>query len=622
MNPTLLHILPPSLAGTVSLALGVYIISLDPKREINRLFTCWLFLIAGGSLLEIGLHFLAGTSESLFLTRLLFLVGAAVASLLLQITLRFPEEKERTTSLPISLVHLPTILLAYPTLATGSVVALGPTEAGLGGFQPGPLFPLFIEYLILYSFLALGFLIRSYLRGNEGERQQLRYLILALMIPIFGDPLVLIVHSLWPSFPLLFSMNSALMAALFSFAIFTHRVTFRIESLIPNLENVLDSLTDGVILLDTGGKILFLNRAVHRHLRPDRELLSRGGFLEVFPGLLEREVWEAEWDAVLTAEKRFQHEGLHYPVPGKGDAVINLEMQPLRDSTRSIVGAILTLNFVTEKVRLQKELETYTQRLEERVEERTRELRKAYEELKELDRLKDEFLSNISHELKTPITISRSAIELGMEEDPKERDRFLAMGLDGLIRLNYMVGELLDISRMESDAYRLTLKPVDLREIVLTTVEEIRPLTRGKGIEIETSLPSEAVWISADEESLKRILYNLLTNAIKFNHEGGRVEVELTAGEEDVTVSVLDTGIGIPQERLAKVFDRFYQVDGTTTRPYPGVGIGLALVKRLVEMHQGTVSVESEMGRGSRFAITFPSIDAEGRKEKEGPSGG
>jgi two-component system sensor histidine kinase ChiS len=235
------------------------------------------------------------------------------------------------------------------------------------------------------------------------------------------------------------------------------------------------------------------------------------------------------------------------------------------------------------------------------------ELQKAYEELKEIDRLKSNIISNVSHELRTPITIAKSAIELAMEEETKrKRDELLNKARKALLRQNNIVGDLIDVARVERGALKLKLKSVDLDQLVSACVQEKLSMAAQNEVEIKTSIQKDLPKVRASEEELKHVFLNLLDNAIKFNKRGGEVLIKARKKDGYIEVSVEDTGIGIAEDQLEKIFEPLTQLDPTTKRRYGGTGMGLTIAKRIVEMHGGKIFVESELERGSKFIFTLP----------------
>ncbi|CAN5659529.1 hypothetical protein BH20ACI3_BH20ACI3_07190 [soil metagenome] len=225
------------------------------------------------------------------------------------------------------------------------------------------------------------------------------------------------------------------------------------------------------------------------------------------------------------------------------------------------------------------------------------------------NQLKDEFLTTLSHELRTPLTsIVGWAQMLG---NPK-LDPVTSLRAIEVIRRNarmqvQMVDDLLDVSRIITGKLRLSVHPVDLGTIIIAAVDGLRPAAEAKEICLQLQLKSPAGQVSGDPDRLQQVAWNLISNAIKFTPKGGRVIVSLEHVDSHVEVTVSDTGLGIAPEFLPHVFDRFRQADATSTRAFGGLGIGLSIVRQLVEMHGGTVRVESEgEGLGSTFSVSVP----------------
>lgn len=258
--------------------------------------------------------------------------------------------------------------------------------------------------------------------------------------------------------------------------------------------------------------------------------------------------------------------------------------------------------------------------LEQEVEKKTHELQRSNEslvsanlKLQELDRLKTEFLSMVSHELKTPLTAMKTSSEFLLEEkcDHDTRKQLLALINRNVDRQARMVDDLLDVSRIESNRMRFEMESVDLHEVLDHSLENIRRLSEDKDIEIRADIAESLAHVRADRDKLVQVFVNLLNNAIKFTPGGGEITVsaqEVSQDEEvsqDVEISVRDNGIGIDAENLERVFDKFYQIDSTSTRKAGGCGLGLSITKGLVEGMGGSIRVESEPGKGSTFIFTL-----------------
>jgi signal transduction histidine kinase len=240
------------------------------------------------------------------------------------------------------------------------------------------------------------------------------------------------------------------------------------------------------------------------------------------------------------------------------------------------------------------------------------ETKRAYEELKTLDELKGNIIANVSHELRTPITICKGALELAWEEkDMEKRNELLKMAFDALVRQNLIVGNLIEAARMERGKRVLKLEAVNLAQIIALVCGEFEPLVIKGKIKMDVRVEEDLPMVRADYRQMRYVLRNLIHNAIKFNKPGGRVNIEAAKKKGMVEVCMSDTGIGIPKDKQEKIFERLYQVDSSITRRYGGTGMGLAIVKEIVEAHGGKIKVESEVGEGSRFCFTLPIANEE-----------
>ncbi len=232
------------------------------------------------------------------------------------------------------------------------------------------------------------------------------------------------------------------------------------------------------------------------------------------------------------------------------------------------------------------------------------------EELKRLDRIKDEFLANTSHELRTPLHgmlgLTESVLLSSTKLDLGSRER-LGMVLASGRRLASLVNDILDFSKLRHQAIVLREKNVDLREAVMLALSVVMPIAGSKGITLRSEVAAESI-VRADENRLQQVLTNLLGNAVKFTLQG-EVVVRAENREGRIHVSVQDTGIGIPKDAQARIFESFEQADGSTSREFGGTGLGLAVTKQLVELHGGLVAVDSEPGRGSTFTFDLPRAD-------------
>jgi signal transduction histidine kinase len=229
-------------------------------------------------------------------------------------------------------------------------------------------------------------------------------------------------------------------------------------------------------------------------------------------------------------------------------------------------------------------------------------------EHRSLERAKTAFVSDVSHELRTPLTTIQSAV--GLLERARERldpleHRALELADGELKRIRGMVEELLTLAQMDSWQYQLEVGPTDLGRIVQTAIESVKSKAERFGIEIRFDDADEHRCV-CDAQKLYQVFLNLLDNAIKYSEAGARVDITIEESVSSLTVEVRDTGVGIPEEELGQLFERFYRVDKDRSRTTGGSGLGLAISKQIVEMHGGDISVESEVGVGSTFKVRIP----------------
>lgn len=240
--------------------------------------------------------------------------------------------------------------------------------------------------------------------------------------------------------------------------------------------------------------------------------------------------------------------------------------------------------------------------------------REMNERLQQVDKLKDEFLANTSHELRTPLNgiigLAESLIEGAAGSLSEKMKLNLVMIVTSGRRLATLVNDILDFSKLKHKTIDLQLKPVYLREITDVVLFLSRPLVAQKSLQLINAIDEDLPPVYADENRLQQILHNLLGNAIKFT-ESGQVKVTAQLKQSVIKVTVADTGIGIPVDKQARIFESFEQADGSTARDYGGTGLGLAVTKQLVELHGGTLKVSSNVGVGSEFTFTLPLAPAE-----------
>lgn len=242
--------------------------------------------------------------------------------------------------------------------------------------------------------------------------------------------------------------------------------------------------------------------------------------------------------------------------------------------------------------------------------ERTKaDLERAHEKLKEVDRYRTRFFANITHELRTPLTLILSPVDAILQGQvgdfsPEQAEYLRGIQRNGL-KLLKLINDILDLVKLEESHLHLEVSPVDVRAQLAEIVRIVEPLAERKAITVELGGDAAPADFWVDPEQFERVVVNLLSNAIKFTQDGGSVVVRLETRPQDVRISVEDTGVGIPEDQLSRVFDRFTQVDDSTTRRHGGTGIGLALAREIVELHGGTIEARSRIGEGTLMRVTL-----------------
>lgn len=231
-------------------------------------------------------------------------------------------------------------------------------------------------------------------------------------------------------------------------------------------------------------------------------------------------------------------------------------------------------------------------------------------ELRRLERVRRDFVANVSHEFKTPLTAIRGFAETllsGALDDTANRRRFVEIIYEHARRLARLTDDLLKLSRIEAGRLELEIRPIRVEALVSGCVETARVNAEPRGLQIHVNLPEGLPAIRGDGAQLGEVLQNLLDNAVQYTPSGGTIEVKARSNGHDVTFTVTDTGIGIPESDLERVFERFYRVDVARSREAGGTGLGLAIARHIVDAHGGRIWVESAVGQGSRFHFSVPS---------------
>ena len=283
---------------------------------------------------------------------------------------------------------------------------------------------------------------------------------------------------------------------------------------------------------------------------------------------------------------------------------------------REILDQVIT----SQILKLQKALSESNQQLQRRVEERTQELQRALERLSELNQLKSNFIANISHELRTPLTHIKGYLDILGDGGlgPLTEAQIEAIGVlnRAELRLERLIEDLIQFSLASRGEVSLNQKNSDIGKLIQISVDRSMHKAQSQNIQLSSMIQPELPLVLIDEDKIGWVLIQLLDNALKFTPKGGRVAIKANLTNGVVSISVLDTGIGIPDNKIAEIFEPFHQLDGDATRRYAGTGLGLAMVRRIIEAHGSQIKVQSAVGKGSRFEFSLPALQA-GQPKKQ-----
>ena len=372
--------------------------------------------------------------------------------------------------------------------------------------------------------------------------------------------------------------------------------------------NWLDTLADqGIMITDADLVIRGWNQWLHTHGEHRRSEVIGRHLFEVWPDLIVRGLDQHYHDA-LAGQVRVVAQALHgylLRMPKRlNDVPLSWMPQSARIAPLSLDGRVVGTVTVIEDVsdRMIREAD-----LREQIES----LKVARSTAEDAVRIKDEFLATLSHELRTPLSavLGWTSILVRRKHDAAMLTRGLEIiERNGAAQLR-LIEDMLDVSRMMSGKLRLDLRDMDFVATVLAAIETLLPTAAAKGVTIRSEISPGIPMVFGDHERLEQVAWNLLANAVKFTPAGGRIDVVVEHAAETVVLSITDTGQGIGPDLLPFIFEPFRQGDGSTSRRHGGLGLGLALVRRIAEMHGGTVSAESRgYGHGATFKVTLPAI--------------
>lgn len=344
------------------------------------------------------------------------------------------------------------------------------------------------------------------------------------------------------------------------------------------LQSVLDNMTGGIVMINAEGEIALLNRAAEQLLDVKNSEMAGHSFKELKH---HYELSRLIEEGVSRNEAVHEERSIYNPT----ERIVRLDGVPMMQDG-SNRGMLFLLQEVTE--------------------------------IRRLEKMRSEFVANVSHELKTPVAAVKGFAETllgGGVKDEKTARSFLQIIYDENERLNRLIGDILELSKIESKRAQLECSPVHLIEFFDSLLETLSKVAEKKNISLNAAVPEE-LFMEGDEDKLRQIFINLISNAINYTQDGGSVNVNVVNGQkadgtETVVFTVRDTGMGIPRKDLPRIFERFYRVDKARSRSSGGTGLGLSIVKHLVELHHGSISVESDLGIGSSFILELPLLQDE-----------
>lgn len=343
-----------------------------------------------------------------------------------------------------------------------------------------------------------------------------------------------------------------------------------------NTDAVIRSIAEGLVVVDAEGKVIMINPAAER-------LLGVSKKDKIGKSILENLKEEHLISLVKGSQDKDEREIELISQKDDTKKVLRASSAVIENENGQSIGMVSVLSDITKQ--------------------------------KELDQLKSKFVANVSHELRTPLVSTEKAISLILSRQPgqitESQEQFLSIAERNLKRLSLLINDLLDLSKLEAGKMGLKIQPSSIEKVFDESIEGLSTWAVTKSIEIIKKVQQGLPEINLDQERIIQVLNNLIGNAIKYTPNNGKITIEAVLNQEqnEIVVSVEDTGTGIPKDQLNKVFDKFYQVGERLTTDIHGTGIGLSIAKEIVELHGGKIWAESEKGCGAKFIFTLPLKD-------------
>ena len=361
------------------------------------------------------------------------------------------------------------------------------------------------------------------------------------------------------------------------------------------LKAIFASMEQGVVFIDAQNRVVYCNPASERIRNIKMDQVLGQSILDCHPTKSQPKVLQIIED--LRSGKVRGHQQMN----------IQMVKGKFYDNTYSAVwgpkNKYLGVVVISQEV-------TKRKQAEDELMEALRKLEIANEELRRIDQMKDDFLSNVSHELKTPMISVMGYIGMILKERvgslTEQQRKFLEISYKNLLKLGKNIDDLLELAEIGIPKESWIFEPIDLAKVIELSCATVEPLAKEHQIELEAQLLSEPAKISGVEDKLNQLFDNLLTNAIKYNRQGGKICVSLEQDSEFVFTRITDTGVGISHQSLEEVFTRHFQEKTKPLGNAKGLGIGLSLVQEIVKLHRGEIQIESELGKGTTFTVRLP----------------
>jgi PAS domain S-box-containing protein len=376
---------------------------------------------------------------------------------------------------------------------------------------------------------------------------------------------------------------------------------------------LLEAAPDAILEVNPEGQIMLLNQAAERMFGYSSGELLGLNVENLVPAAMRGGHTQHRASYANRPKTRPMGTGLELEGQRKDGSLFPVEISLSPNWIDGRLHVIASVRDITERKLAEDRIRSLREQYTAELTSKNQQLKTRNLEVEQANRLKSEFLASMSHELRTPLHTIIGFSELLTEhlEGPlnEKQQRFVGHILQDARHLLELINEILDISKIESGRLELKRETFDFSRCVEEVLAGIRQHATTKNITLESKDGFQNT-LYADRVRVKEILYNLLNNAVKFTPDNGSVWVESAREGDSLHVSVCDTGIGIPENEQSFIFDKFYQVEGSKSVSREGTGLGLSISKHLIELHGGTISVESRPGRGSRFKLTFPLVQA------------